>query len=155
MAVELGAEDVSRRRAYLDKIYIYPLSPYSQTNAYINLKGYTLWVNSEGERFNNEFCGQHVPCYYSNAKLTQAETWAVFDSAFIDRFSVEATEPILRSCVRAPTETVSVRTALKRSLRQPGLTPIHSALLWTDIILSVQNNMTMILQKIRADYFPS
>lgn len=92
MAVELGAEDVSRRRAYLDKIYIYPLSPYSQTNAYINLKGYTLWVNSEGERFNNEFCGQHVPCYYSNAKLTQAETWAVFDSAFIDRFSVEATE---------------------------------------------------------------
>lgn len=90
MAVELGAEDVSRRRAYLDKIYIYPLSPYSLTNAYINLKGYTLWVNSDGERFNNEFCGEHVPCYYSNAKLTQQETWAVFDSSFVERFSAEA-----------------------------------------------------------------
>ncbi len=92
MAVELGAEDVSRRRAYLDKIYIYPLSPYSQTNAYINLKGYTLWVNSDGERFNNEFCGQSVPCYYSNAKLTQSETWAVFDSDFVTRFSKEVKE---------------------------------------------------------------
>lgn len=90
MAVELGAEDVSRRRAYLDKIYIYPLSPYSLTNAYINLKGYTLWVNSDGERFNNEFCGEHVPCYYSNAKLTQSETWALFDSSFVERFSAEA-----------------------------------------------------------------
>lgn len=90
MAVERGAEDVSRRRAYLDKIYIYPLSPYSVTNAYINLKGYTLWVNSDGERFNNEFCGENVPCYYSNAKLTQAETWAVFDSNFVERFDGEA-----------------------------------------------------------------
>lgn len=94
MAVELGAEDVSRRRAYLDKIYIYPLSPYSLTNAYINLKGYTLWVNADGERFNNEFCGEHVPCYYSNAKLTQAETWAVFDSSFVERFSSEAKDMV-------------------------------------------------------------
>lgn len=90
MAADVGAEDVSRRRAYLDKLYIYPLSPYSTTNAYINLKGYTLWVNSYGERFNNEFCGESVPCYYSNAKLTQAETWAVFDSSFVERFAGEA-----------------------------------------------------------------
>ena len=90
MAVSAGAEDVSRRRAYLDKLYTYPLSPYSTTNAYINLKGYTLWVNSEGERFNNEFCGETVPCYYSNAKMTQAETWALFDSSFVERFAGEA-----------------------------------------------------------------
>jgi len=86
MAVEVGAEDVSRRRAYLDKLYIYPLSPYSTTNQYINLKGYTLWVNQNGERFANEFCGEHIPCYYSNAKLTQALTYAVFDSSFIENF---------------------------------------------------------------------
>lgn len=92
MAVELGAEDVSRRRAYLDKLYIYPLSPYSTTNQYINLKGYTLWVNQNGERFANEFCGEHVPCYYSNAKLTQPMTYALFDSGFIDRFKNLAPE---------------------------------------------------------------
>ena len=90
MAVSVGAEDVSRRRAYLDKLYIYPLSPYSTTNAYINLKGFTLWVNGNGERFTNEFCGQKVPCYYSNAKLTQKKSYAVFDSDFIARYKEEA-----------------------------------------------------------------
>lgn len=92
MAVSVGAEDVSRRRAYLDKLYTYPLSPYSTTNAYINLKGYTLWVNGNGERFANEFCGEHVSCYYSNAKLTQPISYAVFDSAFVQRFKGDAVD---------------------------------------------------------------
>ena len=90
MAVSAGAEDVSRLRTYLNKIYIFPLSAYSLTSTFINLKGLTLWVNGRGERFANEFCGAVVPGFYTNAKMTQDKTYAVFDSAFVDRFKDEA-----------------------------------------------------------------
>jgi len=90
MAVSAGAEDISRLSTYLHKIYTYPLSAYSQSSACINLKGRTLWVNGDGERFANEFCGEVVPGFYTNAKMTQPSSYTVFDSAFIEKFKEEA-----------------------------------------------------------------
>lgn len=85
MALSAGAEDVSKLRTYLHKLHIFPLHAYSPTTTYIHQMGYTIWVNSNGERYANELCGERVKSFFANAKMTQERTYSIFDKAFIEK----------------------------------------------------------------------
>ena len=90
MAVFAGAEDVSGRRTVMQKLHIHPLYMYSLTTDYIHLKGYSMWVNSNGERYANETCGEKLKSFYTNAKMTQDRTYSLFDSALIEKYRITA-----------------------------------------------------------------
>lgn len=92
MAVEVGAADMSRMRTYLDKLYIYPLGPYSSTTVYVGMKGLTMWTNENGERFVDENCGEVDSCFCGTAVRTQKHVFTLFDSAFVEAYKDSANE---------------------------------------------------------------
>lgn len=86
MAIEAGANDVSRQRCFLREPYSYGIDFFAMMTQTIHRGGPVLWVNQDAERYVSESAGALAPGCNSNAIHSQASSYLVMSQDTIDEF---------------------------------------------------------------------
>lgn len=101
MAASAGAHDVSRERAFLCPLGSAGIDFFQPMTNIVHHGGPVLWVNQDGVRYTNEFCGAQVDGCYGNAVHTQKTSWAILASEQVAMLAEGAQYPALADDIEA------------------------------------------------------